>query len=100
MSFGLNEKEIDFLFKTLINPLKNYNIEVFLFGSRAKGTHNKFSDVDLLIRGNIDKKTRALISEIDELLIESSFPYKVDLVYEEDLAQSYKEDIIKSLIRI
>ncbi len=38
------------------------------------------------------KDVRFVISQIDEMLIESSFPYKVEIVLKNDFAQSYIEN--------
>ena len=51
--------------------------EVVLYGSRAKGTHNERSDIDLAIKNsNIDRHTLGRIKlQIDN----SNIPYLVDL---------------------
>lgn len=51
--------------------------KVVIFGSRAKGTHNKGSDIDLcLFAQNIDNTVlTALENELDDLLL----PYEIDL---------------------
>ena len=50
---------------------------VHLFGSRAKGTSNTGSDIDLAIMNSVESKVmRKLNNEFEE----SSLPYKVDLV--------------------
>ncbi len=63
---------------------ENYsNIEqVKLYGSRAKGTFNERSDIDLVVFGK--KIDRSLIAEILMDLDESDIPFLVDI-------QSYHE---------
>ena len=75
MSDGLNAKHRDSINRVLA---KHSKIDrVVLFGSRAMGTFNATSDVDLAIYGDLSMKDQARISmELDEL----SIPYKVDLV--------------------
>ncbi|WP_210394366.1 nucleotidyltransferase family protein [Sulfurospirillum diekertiae] len=53
--------------------------EVILFGSRARGTHKKASDVDLAIKGkNIDLNTLSKLKyKLDE---ETNLPYFFDVV--------------------
>ena len=90
----LADSELQFIRDHILDPLKVFHINMFIFGSRAKGTHSKFSDVDLLIKA--DKYSGELIkkiSEINEFLIGSNFPYKVDIVLDCDIAESYREDI-------
>lgn len=49
---------------------------VKLFGSRAKGTHAPYSDVDLAIWGNVDAlRAEAIAAELDELPL----PYHYDV---------------------
>ncbi|WP_442765013.1 nucleotidyltransferase family protein [Sulfurospirillum cavolei] len=53
--------------------------EVILFGSRARGTHKKASDVDLAIKGkNIDLDTLAKLTYTLEE--ETNLPYFFDIV--------------------
>ncbi len=62
--------------------LKEYfeadEVDLFLFGSRARGDYNKFSDVDLGIykKKDVDLK----ISLLREILENSNLPFKVDIV--------------------
>ena len=51
--------------------------EVRIFGSRAKGTHKKFSDIDLAVWGNIDE---LFLAKINLLLEELPLPYTFDLI--------------------
>lgn len=53
-------------------------MDLFLFGSRARGDDNKFSDVDLGIykKKDVDLK----ISLLREILENSNLPFKVDIV--------------------
>lgn len=51
----------------------------FIFGSRAKGTHKKFSDLDLcFIRNEPMHITER--AELETKLEESNLPYTVDIV--------------------
>lgn len=50
--------------------------EVRLFGSRAKGTHRNYSDVDLAIWGNVTPlQAQAIAAELDDLPL----PYRYDV---------------------
>ena len=57
---------------------KTDEVDLFLFGSRARGDDNKFSDVDLGIykKKDVDLK----ISVLREILEDSNLPFKVDIV--------------------
>ncbi len=49
-----------------------------LYGSRAKGTHRRGSDIDLTLVGD-DRLTPAVMARIDEALDDLLLPYTFDL---------------------
>lgn len=62
--------------KAIFDGFSSVN-NVVLYGSRAKGTHRKGSDIDITLKGD-DITTQQLLdmcSKVDDLLM----PYKVDL---------------------
>lgn len=75
-SFGLTEKDLD----EIHGILSRYrDIEVVsIFGSRAKGTFNGGSDVDLAVmnKGVDDETIRKVKADFEESLL----PYMMDLV--------------------
>ncbi len=75
-SFGLADRDM----KTLQDIFKKYPDvkNVFVFGSRAKGTYKQSSDIDLAIMNEGVKDTfiRKMKSDFED----SSLPYTVDLV--------------------
>jgi len=94
MKFGLSSDQYQFIKDTVITPLSNENAKVWCFGSRARGDFREFSDLDLLIECQSNKTDMNLIiSSIEEVLINSNFPFKVDLVLCKNLAKSYAEKI-------
>jgi predicted nucleotidyltransferase len=74
--YGLQESDLDALISLL---KKNSKIdEIILFGSRAKGTFNNGSDIDLALKGsnlNLQDILDATL-ETEKLLL----PYKLDLI--------------------
>lgn len=74
---GLSETELS----TLREVFAKFDAieEVILFGSRARGTHKKASDVDLAIKGkNIDLNTLSKLKyNLDE---ETNLPYFFDVI--------------------
>ena len=89
MKFGFSEKEYEYFQRELVIPLKSLNASIWVFGSRARGDHHKFSDVDVLVSPQ-NPETKKLAGRIAEAFEEGNFPYKLDLVFEEDLARSYE----------
>jgi predicted nucleotidyltransferase len=77
MRYGLEEKDIEKLC-TLFTQYTEIE-KVILYGSRAKGTHKPFSDVDItLVGSDIKMELLTLLSlEIDELLLPYSFDISI-----------------------
>ncbi len=90
MTFGLTIDELNLLKKVVVAPLQDRGAKVWCFGSRAKGTHHKFSDIDIMVESTQD--LTQLIGEIRESIIESTFPYKVDIVDLHDFASAYRHN--------
>lgn len=88
--FGLSEDQIQFLRAQILKPLERFKVSVWVYGSRAKGTHHPFSDVDIMVQGPAE--VGVALAEIRESLSRSNFPFKVDLVDYREFATSYRED--------
>jgi uncharacterized protein len=91
MSFGLRETDLLYLHQLFANEP---TIEqVWLYGSRAKGTHRPGSDVDLALVGpNISRQLKAHIHAVLEE--NSPIPYFFDVVHWNTLAnESFKINI-------
>jgi len=87
MRFGLSQHEYELLENLVVKPLRERGAVVWCFGSRARGTQHKFSDIDLMVDTTTDLSP--LIAQLVEDIVESHFPYKVDIVQRIDFAQSY-----------
>lgn len=69
-----------------LNP-KDYKI--FIFGSRARGMHAKYSDIDIGIEGSpLPAKTKI---ELEEAFEESDLPYNVDIVDFSTVSEKFKQ---------
>lgn len=90
MKFGLSPNQLAYIQNEVIDPISDLGGQVFCFGSRARGNHHEFSDLDLMIEGPRTVALEGLVSQIQEKVTQSNFPYKVDLVFLEDFALSYK----------
>ena len=88
--FGLEERHWQAVQDLLVKPLHNAGCQVWVFGSRARGDHQKFSDLDVLVAG---KPGDTLLGQIREDLEESMLPIKVDIVLEHELADSYRASV-------
>ena len=97
--FGLTQEQYELLNTLAIEPLKKENCKIWVLGSRAMNKHKKFSDIDLLYEFSGELEL-SFIFKIKTALVESNFPIKVDIVNIKDLAESYREDVLKSRIQI
>ncbi|PIP94074.1 MAG: hypothetical protein COW00_11820 [Bdellovibrio sp. CG12_big_fil_rev_8_21_14_0_65_39_13] len=90
--FGLSESDYSFIANHL-KPLLDSGAKIWCFGSRARGDHKLFSDLDLMIEDSVDRARE--ISTLNEIFEESRLPIKVDIVQEQDFASSYREGYLK-----
>lgn len=72
---GLSPSQVQKI-KSIISQSAPEAERVALFGSRANGTYKNYSDIDLVIYGDVD---RATINRLFTLFLESNIPYKVDV---------------------
>jgi predicted nucleotidyltransferase len=75
MKFGLKENTISDI-QTIFSSIPEIE-EAILFGSRAKGTFKKGSDIDLALKGN--SLNLSLLNQILLKLDELFLPYKFDI---------------------
>jgi len=66
--------------KTIIYFIKKYfpNSKIFFFGSRHRGDHKKYSDLDLCIQEQAALDL-IVLSKLKEELSQSNLPFQVDL---------------------
>jgi len=78
----------------ILTKLENYNVQVYLFGSRARGDAQITSDVDVAILPN-EPLPIGLLSDLRESLFESNIPYQVDLVDLSSSDENFKQRVLK-----
>ena len=71
--------------------------EVWVFGSRAKGTARDTSDLDLAIIGKTPLDFRTLAT-LRDFFSESNIPYKVDVVDWTTIGETFREIIRKDKV--
>lgn len=101
MKFGLTDEQYKILETILIKPLQSRQAELFVFGSRARGNHHPYSDIDIMYKENPESSiSDSFVGQIKENLENSNLPIKVDLVSDKDLAKSYRDSVEKDLKKI
>lgn len=91
--FGIPESDMDALISELKRNIKIK--EIILFGSRAKGTFNNGSDIDIALKGsnlNLKDILDATV-EFEKLLL----PYKLDLIILNRVKEPALTDHIKRI---
>src|SRR5690554_4818129 len=87
----LNNKD----FTELMTILAKYQqAKFYAYGSRVKGNHQKFSDLDLLIEGEAD------LGRLEEELENSNLPIKVEVKKRENISNEFYAMIQPDLLLI
>ena len=95
MKLGITEKEHNII----LNILKEYfdKYAFYYYGSRIKGTFNKTSDLDILIKGNQEMPLKNLV-ELKEKFDESKLPYIVNFTDYNNIDDNFysliKDDLV------
>lgn len=72
---GLSTKALKQIQNILVSNTQAIE-QVALFGSRANGTYNNYSDIDIVLYGNIEPQ---IADRLWTCFSESLLPYKVDI---------------------
>ncbi len=98
--FGLTENQLSFILKILNENISKKDVKYYIFGSRAKGTFKKFSDVDIAINLNHNKLAPETLAKILIDFEDSLFPYKVDIIDLNGIDEKFFDYIKNDLIQI
>ena len=96
LSFGLKAEHHQLIKKVLATFLPA-DVEVLAFGSRARGDHQTYSDLDLALKSAGPVDPRAL-DQIRENLSQSSIPIQVEIVILHELDAAFRSAIQKELV--
>ena len=92
---GITENE-----KKIINEiLYKYNYSFYFYGSRIKGSFDKLSDLDILIKG-AKKIPFQVLNELKEAFDKSRLPYIVNFTDYHDMDEEFYKLIEKDLFSI
>ncbi len=96
MISGITEKE-EGIIKNILNDYRDYSF--YYYGSRVKGTYEKTSDLDILIKGQTEIPLSAL-SEIKDKFDESNLPYIVNFCDIHGIDENFYNHIKNDLRKI
>ncbi|MBR3888933.1 nucleotidyltransferase domain-containing protein [bacterium] len=98
--FGLEEKHLKYIKKVLEETFINEDAKFFIFGSRAKGTNLKYSDIDIAIKLNNNTVSLDVLGKLLIQFKDSTLPYEVDIVDLNNIDENFKNSIQNSLVEI
>ena len=85
------------IISTILQKYTNQQVEFYAYGSRIKGTFQKNSDLDVLIKGNISAETLEIIKEeIDK----SDIPFIVHFSEYQYMDKNFYESIKENLLKL
>jgi len=94
MTYGITKEEQNII-RSIFSKYKNYNF--YYYGSRVKGTFEKTSDLDILIKGKSEMPLNTL-ADIKDEFDESSLPYIVNFADYHSITPEFYKRIEKDLI--
>src|ERR1700728_2455067 len=84
--------------KNLITDfIRGLPVKVYLFGSRAQGTSNKLSDIDIAILP-LQQLPNDFMTNLKERIEESTIPYSVDVIDLSQVDDEFKRKILAKAI--
>ncbi|HKZ39451.1 MAG TPA: nucleotidyltransferase domain-containing protein [Candidatus Hodarchaeales archaeon] len=80
--------------KLVLSRLNKENVQIFLFGSRARGDFNIRSDIDIgiLPQGEWNKLALVLLREEIENL---NLPYKIEIVDLSRVSRKFRDQVLR-----
>ena len=90
-SLQLNDQQLETVRTLLTRHLPG--VEVWAYGSRAKGNAKPWSDLDLVAFA--ESAQQNAVAELREAFAESDLPFRVDLFVRDEIPESFRENIRK-----
>lgn len=90
MTLHLDERQ----YKIVLDILKAFipNITVWAFGSRIKGTHRQYSDLDLALISD-NKIPLSVLIDLKEAFTQSDLDIKIDIIDFKDITPDFQKII-------
>lgn len=94
----MDKATVDIITKILRTHLDSNENKAFIFGSRADGTAQKYSDYDIGIEGK--KLEDMTIFELNEEFENSDLPYLVDIVDFNTVSENFRSEAKSKIIEL
>ena len=92
---ALSDREKELVLAALVRHIPNH--EVWAFGSRTNGKHKPFSDLDIVVDGDLPVPLN-ILAALSEELSESALTCKVDIVDWATTSDSFRKLIAQHYI--
>ena len=96
-NLDLEEKYKEFIKTSIKNILPN--VKIYIYGSRVKGTAQKYSDVDIAIKCQ-EKIPFDKFLTLKAFFEDSTLPYQVDLIDLDSISEKFSNLIKDDLVEI
>lgn len=83
----------------IVAPVRPSGYKLFIFGSRARGTNRKFSDIDLGVEGKNRLSNEEYLT-LTAFLEDSDLPYKVDVIDFSTVTSQFRKIAKQKIIEI
>lgn len=74
--------------------------KVYVFGSRAKDSAKKYSDLDLAIDLNQGKLDLSIMAKLCSVFEQTTIPYKIDIVDLNNISSEFKNNIEPDFVEL
>lgn len=96
MKFGLEKRHLDFILQVLQKNIPQ--AKFYIFGSRAKGNHKEYSDIDIAVKLEKETISADILGKILMEFSDSTLPYEVDVIDLNAIDDKFKNLINDSLV--
>lgn len=96
-TLDLEDRYKEFIINSILKIIPN--VEIYVYGSRVKGTAVKYSDVDIALKSGEEIPFDTVL-KLKAFFNDSTFPYMVDIIDLNSINENFKNRIQKDLFKI
>ena len=96
-TLDLEDRYKEFIINSILKIIPN--VEIYVYGSRGKGTAVKYSDVDIALKSGKEIPFDTVL-KLKAFFSDSTFPYMVDIIDLNSISENFKNRIQKDLFKI
>lgn len=93
-----DDRYLELVRQLVLAAASDLNCTIFLYGSRARGTHRRSSDIDIGFSGLSDPEFNRLRDRLVAELEESVVPHHIDLVHMDKASDHFREAATEKVI--